>query len=94
MLRATQKRRIIKMIPPKRNDLGHLADSGSIDMQASTAVWRSKGKAAITSRFDRSLLAGFISGSLHTQQRMSRAGLAADPSPRCVYCDDPDEETQ
>jgi ribonuclease HI len=77
-----------------RHDLGHLADSGSIDMQASTAVWRCKGKSAIKSRFDRALLAGFISGSLHTQQRMSRAGLAADPSPRCVYCNGPDEETQ
>jgi hypothetical protein len=94
MLRATQKRRIIKAIPPKRNDLGHLAEAGTIDMQATAAVWRSKGKGALSSRFDRALLAGFISGSLHTQQRMSRAGLAADPSPLCVYCNGLEEETQ
>ena len=34
-----------------------------------------------------------LAGALHTQQRLSRAEVSADPSPLCLYCCQ-EEETQ
>ena len=93
MLRASQRRAFLRKIQPKRNDLGFLASvRQGLDMHATTWLARTEGAAKCAAR-QLGLLFNYLTGGDHTQQRMSRANLAADTSPLCRYCDS-EEETQ
>ena len=87
MLRASQRRAFLRKIQPSRYDLGHLPlVKQGVDMFATTWLARTRGARKLCA-WKLGLLYNYITGGDHTQIRCVKAGITADPSPMCRYCD-------
>ena len=93
MLRASQRRSLLRRIRTTRNDLGSIAAvKQGIDYYATTWLQRTQGRAKCNA-WQLGSLVNYLCGGDHTQQRRSRSTTSADPSPLCRYCSR-EEETQ
>eukprot|EP00969_Alexandrium_andersonii_P085334 3762944-Alexandrium_andersonii.AAC.1 len=73
-LRASQRRMLMRWVPKTRRDAGDVAFSQwGVDYEDTCRQLRATGRGALDSN-RKAHLAVAITGGLHTQQRMSRAG--------------------
>ena len=92
-LRAAQRRAFLRRVPSTRHDLGAIDHDHGLDDYANRWLLTSKSQKFALNPWRRGLLRTFMAGGGHTQQRLSRADISKDPSPKCRFCDQA-EETQ
>eukprot|EP00969_Alexandrium_andersonii_P144446 6387716-Alexandrium_andersonii.AAC.1 len=94
LLRQSQRRLLLRRVPPSRHDAGDIREyPGGVDYGDSRGLLRAKGRGAL-SECDRGFLANALAGGVHTQQRMHRARLSDRDSPLCPRCGNGEETAE
>ena len=82
----------MQQVPLDRHGTGGLMDPDrGVDYTATTKLLRTRGTGAEDTQ-RKAILSMILCGGQHTQQRLQRAGLSADASPTCRFCNGSDEE--
>lgn len=93
-VRDATRRAWLRSVSTKRLDMGGIAGHRyGIDADATCVLLRAQGKKKLAP-LDRVFLVNFLTGAVHTQQRMCRAGFSQDTSELCRFCGLEPEDSQ